>query len=138
MQEGDEEQPAPPRGGIYATPAVCRTKQAFKSENRTGYFNLGTSTTFTYDADKQWLNQVARGGAGNSSQKADYEYDDSDGYVTKITYGNGAYAIYAYDGSGALTKISHYDAGATLMASNAYEFDAAGNVTNPPYGGHAR
>ena len=104
-----------------------RTKQAFKSENRTGYLNLDTYQTYAYNSTKQWLSKIQR--ESSASEKADYFYDDTDGHVTKMSYGNGARAEYGYDASGALTRISHYNGSGTLIASVGYEYDAAGNVT---------
>ena len=51
---------------------------------------------------------------------------------TERLYGNRTYVTYGYDASGVLTKISHYVfsyPSDTLIASNGYEYDAAGNVT---------
>jgi len=104
-----------------------RTKQGFQSDNRTGHLNLDTATSYSYSSAKTWLERIQR--QGSATEKADYSYDDSDGRVTKTTYGNGARSEYAYYASGALSKISHYANGGTLIASTAYEYDKAGNVT---------
>ena len=45
-----------------------------------------------------------------------------------MTYGNGARAEYGYDASGAVTKVSHFSNGGTLIASVAYSYDVAKNV----------
>jgi len=79
-----------------------RTKLSFKSANRTGYLNLDTSQTYSYDSNKHRLTQIQRESSG--SEKGQYFYDDSDGRLTKVAYGNGARAEYGYDASGALPQ----------------------------------
>ncbi len=68
-----------------------RTKQRFESANRTGYLNLDTYQTYTYNSTKMQLDQIKRD--NDNAQKADYSYD-TDGHVTKALYGNGAGATY--------------------------------------------
>jgi hypothetical protein len=107
-----------------------RTKLLFKSENRTGYLNLDTYQAYSYDSTKHRLTQIQR--ESDAAQKAQYFYDDTDGRLTKMAYGNNARAEYGYDASGALTKISHFGRVSdqdTLIASVAYAYDLAGNVT---------
>jgi YD repeat-containing protein len=104
-----------------------RTKLAFKSENRTGYLNLDTSQTYSYDSAKHRLTQIQRG--SSAAEKAQYFYDDTNEHVTKMAYGNGARAEYGYDVSGALTDIDHYTSGGLLFYSMAYQYCPAGNVT---------
>ena len=59
-----------------------------------------------------------------------YEYDSDDGRMTRVNFGTGPHAEYGYDASGALTKITHYSVGGTtVVASVAYDYDKAGNVT---------
>ena len=91
-------------------------------------FDLDTLTSYSYDADKQWLKGIARGGGGDSREKADHQYDDSDGWLTTVVYGNGAYATYDYWASGQLSKISYFTDADTFFYSMAYAYD-------PPYGG---
>ena len=89
--------------------------------------NLDTATSYTYDSSKHWLNGIQR--VGSTKEKANFAYDATDGRLTKITYGNGARSEYGFDASAALTKIAHYGSSGTLMASIAYAYDPAGNVT---------
>jgi hypothetical protein len=82
-----------------------RTKQAFKSESdRTGYLALDTHQTYTYDSTKKWLTQIQRG--LSATEKAQYEYDESDGRLTKVTYGNGARAEYLYNNASGYREIA--------------------------------
>jgi RHS repeat-associated protein len=102
------------------------TKQAFHSDNRTGYLNLDTATTYTYDLAKKWLSGIAR--EGSTSESAAYEYDPANGRLTRMDYGNGTHTDYTYYGSGAVKKISHLSTTGTLIASAEYDYDLAGNV----------
>jgi len=96
--------------------------------------NLDTYQTYSYDANKHRLAQIQR--AGSENEKAEYSYDDTDGRLTKVVYGNaygwqGARTEYVYDASGALTRMAHYDGYYTTerIADLHYQYDAAGNVT---------
>jgi len=104
-----------------------RSKQRFKSEDRTGYLNLDTTQSYAYDATKYWLRTVSRDGA--AQEWAQYDYDTSTGRLTAMTYGNGASVAYEYYPSGALRKISHRNGSGVLIASVVYYYDKAGNVT---------
>ena len=116
------------QGGLKYDAAGRRTKQSFKSQSeRTGYLALDAHQTYTYDSTKQWLNGIQH--VGSNLEKANYEYDGSDGQLTRVTYGNGARTEYTYYSAGELSKISHYSNGGTLFASVAYEYDLASNVT---------
>jgi RHS repeat-associated protein len=111
---------------LFPDKAGRRTKQAFKSENRTGYLNLvDYYQVYSYDTTKKWLTKIARDGVLYGA----YQYNDEDGRMTRVNFGTGPHAEYGYDASGALTKIGHFDKDGTLLASAAYEFDLAGNVT---------
>jgi len=87
--------------------------------------NLDTYQSYSYNSSQQ-LSKIQR--ESSSEEKAECFYD-SDGRLTKMTYGTGAQSEYGYNGSGALTKISHYIGSMTKIASVAYGYDAAGNVT---------
>ena len=106
-----------------------RTKLLFKSENRTGYLNLDTYQTYSYNANQQ-LSRIQRD--ADSAKAAVYTYD-SDGRVTRVSDNTyyGSWSSYGYDASGALTKIGHYSGfhSDSPIATLAYQYDAAGNVT---------
>ena len=106
-----------------------RTKLSFKSANRAGYLNLDTSQTYSYDSNKHRLVQTQREPSGE--ERAEYYYDDTDGRLTKVTYGTAARVEYGYNASGALTKIWHFSCSwpSSPIAVLGYQYDSAGNVT---------
>jgi hypothetical protein len=76
-----------------------RTKLSFLSANRSGYLNLDTNQSYTYDSSKHRLTLIQR---ESTSEKAEYVYDDTDGAMTKVSHGNGASVEYGLDGAEAL------------------------------------
>ena len=94
--------------------------------------NLDTYRTYAYDSVKHRLTRSQRESSG--TDKAEYFYDDTNGRLTRMSYGNGAYAEYLYNASGALTKVCNrakngYPGDYYAMADVSYWYDAAGNVT---------
>lgn len=59
---------------------------------------------------------------------ASYEYAGNNGYLNKMTYGNGDYETYVYDRYGRTDTVNHFNAGNVLQYSERFVYDGSGNT----------
>ena len=60
---------------------------------------------------------------------ASYTYAGSNGYLEKMTYGNGDYVTYTYDRFSRLTGETHFDSDGTKLYTITYLYDNNGNIS---------
>ena len=59
---------------------------------------------------------------------AKYDYAGNNGYLNKMTYGNGDYETYTYDRYGRTDTVNHYNAANVLQYSESFVYDGSGNT----------
>ena len=59
---------------------------------------------------------------------ASYQYAGSNGYLSRMTHGNGDYETYTYDRYGRIATVSHFDATGEFSFGEVYVYDGNGNT----------
>ena len=95
----------------------------YVKDRLTGISHNGFQYGFTYDA---FGNVLGASAAGN--QFVNYEYEENNGNLKKVTYGNGDYIRYAYDEQDRVVLSYYKSASGTEQKLNGYVYNRAGQL----------
>lgn len=78
-----------------------------------------SSTSTASTAPNSWSTAI---------ELAKYDYAGNNGYLNKMTYGNGDYETYVYDRYGRMDTANHYTAANVLQYSESFIYDGSGST----------